>query len=352
MEVGLQDRVTMTAASVRRLPAPTVPPPGGLDGVIGLLLARAAPFDTDAQAAVRRQQGWSHNPPEPIPHIRTHGRWLATPELRRLTAATAPPACLTNAVRLLEEMAPCTSGDAAAALISAGLADSPLHPGGVLALAQWYRVGRALRLQPRAGGTDVVVPVDGDLARELRRIAIAAGRAGYVQLKGADQTRRRRDHALDREGRLRREDGLVIRVDDRTSGLAGHVVRMLVHAPQPLSRDELYGGLERHWRFRQRLLPQRAVVEAWLAAQPWLGREGTMVGLVGDLEAPQLVVANSRGTAALAALVAGGAIATWVLVVVALVGTGMRPETAKMAGHTSVVLVHAGPDAYTVRGSV
>ena len=352
MEVGLQDRVTVTASSVRRLPAPTVPPPGGIDGVIGLLLARAAPFDRDAQAALRRQQGWSHNPPEPIPDIRTHGRWLATPELSRLTAATAPPACVMKAVRLLEELAPCASGDAAAALVSAGFADTPVHPGGVLALAHWYRVGTSLRLQPRPGGTDVVVPIDGDLARELRRIAIAAGRAGYVQLKGAGQTGRRRDHALDREGRLRREDDLVIRVDDRTSGLAGHVVRMLVQAPRPLTLDELYRGLERHWRFRQRLLPQRAVVEAWLAAQPWIDCAGTTVGLAGALEAPQLAVANSRGTAALATLVAGGAIATWAQVVAALVGTGMRHETAKMAGHTSVVLVHAGPDAYTLRGSV
>jgi hypothetical protein len=75
----------VTVAALRALPPPAVPPPGPLDGVIGLLLARAAPFDRATQAALCRQQGWGPDAPEPIPEVRSSGRWLATPSLGRLT---------------------------------------------------------------------------------------------------------------------------------------------------------------------------------------------------------------------------------------------------------------------------
>ena len=65
MLVGMQGRVVHSAAAVRRLPAPASPPPGPLDAVIGMLLARAAPFDPATQLAIRQQQGWAPKLPPP-----------------------------------------------------------------------------------------------------------------------------------------------------------------------------------------------------------------------------------------------------------------------------------------------
>lgn len=324
--------------------------------MIGLLLARAAPFDSVTQADLRRQQGWGTRAPEPIPEVRSHGRWTATPALTRLTRATAPPLSLLAALALLEQLAPCRSGDAAAALVTAGLVDTPLHPGGVLSLARWYGQPTRLRLEQSHGSTHVVGPVSPATATRLHRLLSAVSRAGHLDLTttfaGADAGERRAlGYAVGRDPRLCRQGDHVVRHDDRGSGLSMLCVRMLVAAPRALSQSELHDGLRRHWRFRQRYIPCTGVLAAWLGAQPWLDIAGDVVALNGPLTDRQAWLAGSAGTAQLTAVVADGSTATWQQLVMALTAAGMRPEAAKIAAHTSPVLVHIGPNAYRLLGA-
>jgi hypothetical protein len=232
----LWERGVATAAALRALPAPSSPPPGPIDGVVGMLLARAAPFDQATQLALRRQHGWGTAAPQPITEIRSHGRWMATPALARLTGTSAPRSLL-DALRLLEELVPCPSAVAAAALITAGLANSPMHAGGVLTLARWYGVRTNLRLEAgRGGATMVVGPPATSTRAATHRILTAVGRAGWVdlgRLRGDDAPPYGRpiDYAISQDSRLRRTGDVVVRVDDRGSGLSALVVRMLVTAP-------------------------------------------------------------------------------------------------------------------------
>jgi hypothetical protein len=351
------ERGVATAAALRALPAPRVPPPGPLDAVIGILLARAAPFDQATQLALRRQQGWGTAAPQPITEIRSHGRWKATAALTRLTATSAPPSLLA-AMHLLEEVAPCPSGDAAAALIKAGVTNTPIHPGGALTLARWYGVTTALRLESGAEGRTTVVGRATTATRAAtHRILTAAGRAGWVDLgrlraDNATSYGRPTDYAILGDARLHRTGEVVVRVDDRGSGLSGLVVRMLVASPRPLTLGELYEGLQRRWRFRRRLLPSPSTFAAWVATQPWLshGLDET-VGLSGELTPNQRNQARSGGTWQLAGEVADGASATWAQLIGALTATEILAETAKMAAHTSPILVHTGPNTYRLRGS-
>jgi hypothetical protein len=161
---------------------------------------------------------------------------------------------LLAALRLLEDLVPCESGEAAAALLGGGLSDAVIHPGGVLSLARWYGVPTELRLVARGGGTAVVGPRPADLSADFHRVLTAVGRAGYTELTpitGATAgARRRLDTALAQDARVRCDGGLVVRVDDRVSGLARHVVRMVVAAPRPLMLAELHEGLQRNWRYK------------------------------------------------------------------------------------------------------
>jgi hypothetical protein len=77
-------------------------------------------------------------------------------------------------------------------------------------------------------------------------VLTAASWAGYSEmthLVGATASSLRRlDTAFAQDSRVRCTGGLVVRVDDRGSGLARHVVRMLVAAPRPLMLTELHEG--------------------------------------------------------------------------------------------------------------
>lgn len=188
--------------------------------------------------------------PQPITEIRSHGRWKATPALTRLTATSAPPSLLA-AMHLLEEVAPCPSGDAAAALIKAGLTNTPIHPGGALTLARCYGVSTALRLESGAEGrTTVVGRTTTATPAATYRILTAAGRAGWVDLgrlraDNATSYGRPTDYAILGDARLHRTGEVVVRVDDRGSGLCVLVVRMLTASPRPLTLGELYDGPQR-----------------------------------------------------------------------------------------------------------
>jgi hypothetical protein len=345
-----------TPTALRRRPPPLVPPPGPLDGVIGLLLSRAAPFDAGTQAALRRQQGWGPDAPVPITATRSHGRWMATPALRRLTESTRPPHSLLLALRVMENIAPCSAGEAAAALMSARLADTPMHPGGVLSLARWYHVQTRLRLVSTGATSTLIGGREPAVTVELHRLMTEIGRAGFAFLLPSPSApvgkhQRQLDHVLTFDPRLRRLDDLVVLQNDTGSGLSLHIARMLRFAPRPLTVDELYEGLVRQWRFRIQRLPPRATLLAWLAAQSWLDRPDDRVGLAGELTADQISRTDAGGTTALAAIVADGATASWAQLIAALTSKGVKPETAKMAAHTNPVLVHVGPNQYRLRGA-
>ena len=343
-----------SAAALRALQPPSSPPPGPLDVVVGLLLARAAPFDAATQAALRLQQGWGTRPPTDIPEVRTHGRWQATPALRRLTS-TGPPRALSQALQLLEHCAPVYGGQAAALLLEEGLTGEVMHPGGVLTLARWYGVSHGLRLERQADGTTMVVgPSTQASTAAVRRLVASLGRAGYADLETVSQGEGVLRRHLDRD--LRRRPGvfvdgdLVLSVDDQTSGLAAHVVRMLTSSPRPLTLDEVHEGLTRAWRFRRYRLVRLELLEAWVAAQPWIRRDGVCLTVSRRLPGRLSGLAAGGGTTAVLPLVRRGRLASWRQILAALEVSGMRAEAAKMAAHSSVILVHAGHDEYRLRG--
>ena len=322
--------------------------------VVGLLLARTAPFDSKTQSALRAQQGWGTWPPTDIPTVRTHGRYEATATLRCLTA-TEPPASLLEALRVLERSAPCTGGDAAAILLDSGAITVSLHPGGVLSLARWYGVPHGLRLQRRPDGTTVTVgPPSADLTAAVRRVTASLGRAGHVNLGGicGDNSRLRRRLELDLSQRpgIRVQGDLALSVNDQSSGLAMHVVRMLRASPRPLGLTEVHEGLLRGRRFRRdRLLPFD-LLEAWVVLQPWIVRDGAGLTTPRRLSSRLSSLAASGGTAQLLPLVRPGRVVSWQQLLGALQAAGMAAEAAKTAVHCSPILVHVGLDAYQLRG--
>ena len=344
-----------SASALRALPAPTKPPQGTLDGVVGLLLSRAAPFDVETQSLLRRQHGWGTAAPHPIPDDKSHGRWMAVPVLSRLTRATAPPRSLVQALGVLERVVPCLAEHATDVLMDAGLTETPMHPGGVLRLADWYSVPTSLRLVFGSEPTVLVGKRDPAASRAMHQVMTGLSRAGFGSADGppglGDRAGREFDYLLTLNRRARRSGDLIVLADDRTSGLFLQVSRMLRFAPRPLTEDELYGGLTRHWRFRPKRLPARLTVSAWLDAQSWLRRADNAVSLGATLTLAETAKTDAGGTAELAAVVASGATASWPQLVAALTVKGVKPETAKMAAHTNPILVHVGPNQYRLRGT-
>ncbi len=226
------------------------------------------------------------------------------------------------------------------------------HPGGVLTLARWYRITTPLKLVTSQGGTTVVGRMDQAVGESLARLLSSAGRAGYVHLSqdGGDRHQRRLDYAIGCDRRLHRSGPVLIRVDDRASGLALHVARMLTFSPRPLDLAELTGGLERNWRFRRHRIPTADTLSAWLDAQPWLEQRDGVHRIRGSLTAAQLKATGGAGTDVLAARVADRP-ATWAELVAALTARGVKLETARIAAMTNPVLVHTGADQYGLLGA-
>ncbi len=256
---------------------------------------------------------------------------------------------------LLERLAPCPSIDAVLALLDAGLMHTPIHPGGVLSLARWYGVPTSLRIEAHGAGTAVAAGRGPKPPGELRRLRVALGRRGHLNLAELQHveanTLRQVEFALDRDGRVQRNGALVLRVDDRASGLCRQVVRMLVCSPRSLRLDELLEGLARNWRFRRQHIPDETTLAAWVAVQPWLRRRGRRVALHGALTPEQQQMAVSAGTRELnRTLAAGGGSTSWAELVAALTNAGFLVETAKIAVLTSPIVCPVARDRYTLLG--
>jgi hypothetical protein len=347
------DRVP-SAAALRALPAPSTPPNGPLDAVIGMLLARAAPFDAATQQALRRQQGWGAQAPQPITELRNHARFQGTAALRRLTA-TPPPESLSEALRRLEAAAPCRCEDAAQALLDDGVTETEIHPGGVLRLARWYGLATDLRLAEGENGQVLVAPPAAGVIAGIHQVLTRAGRAGYADIAGVaagdGELLRRLLFQVRRDPRLHLDGPVGYRVDDRSSALAVFVARMLVSAPGPLYVEEIHQGLQRAWRYRRQHLIASSALTTWISQQPWLQVTDPQVRLGGQLTSDQLRRATDRTTESLRATLGATGTATWQQLVRPLTADGMKPETAKIAVHTHPILVRVARNAYQVIGS-
>ena len=351
---AMWDTPVSSPAALRALPLPTTPPPGTLDTVVGLLLARAAPFDASTQNLLRRQHGWVVTAPEPITDIRTHQRFTATTRLRQLTQATPPPPALIRAVQLLQELTPIPVADATAALRAAGLLDSPMHPAGVLSLAHLYRVATPLRVETTDVRPTLVGPTHPEAQAKLRSIlgtVRAAGHANLISLLADDPVLVRAvEHQIGRTERVHRRGPVLLRVDDRSSGLATHVLRMLYAAPRPLTVAELHDGLDRAWRFRRQRRVSPALLQDWLTHQPWLTVGDATVAMAGPATVSQTRRAHAGGTHELAQQLRAGT-ATFAELLQPLREAGLGADAAKMVVHTHPILIHCALNSYALRGA-
>jgi hypothetical protein len=336
------------AAHVRRLPLPTVPPPGTVDVAIGYLLARAAPFDRQVQAAFRRQHGWGLQPPAPIKDVRTSGRWQAIPALRRLTAATLPPPSLVAALDRLVQLAPCWSDEAAADLLHCGLLAAPIHPAGVLSLARLY--GHPIPVELiRHGDRSALWPLGTREARQgaLGELRLQASTAGFTRtdLNGLATQHgiplRELTFALEVDERLGRYGDCIWRVNDESSSLARHVGRMLVTAQAGLPLDSLVAGFTITWRFDRRPIPTAEELGRWSGNQEWLTQGGERVRLAGPLSARRrrLVACHSDRILEVALRAAPDQTLKHSALVAALLDHGYKRSTAIYAIATAPILI-------------
>lgn len=141
---------------VRLLPPPASPPPGSLEVVAGLLLARAVPFDRPVHASIRARWGLGLPPPE---QVKPHRRRDALRRVRDLCDVTPVPGQLLDALAVLADLdrhlppEQVTPERGARALVVAGLTHGTGGPPLVYGLARVYRLPHTpLRLDGVWGG--------------------------------------------------------------------------------------------------------------------------------------------------------------------------------------------------------
>jgi len=126
-----------------RLSWPSTPAPGPLETAVGLVLAQAHPVRPEVWAALTAHLlGVDGGPPVPVADVAASvGRpswWVRDllPRVRMVARHVGPPASLVAAVGVLEGGPVRTAAEASAALVAAGVCAGPVHPGGVLRVAE------------------------------------------------------------------------------------------------------------------------------------------------------------------------------------------------------------------------
>ncbi|MFL6139636.1 MAG: hypothetical protein ACJ74O_17805 [Frankiaceae bacterium] len=319
------------------------------------ICSRARHRSIAVQAALRRQHGWDLERPAAITDVRTSGRWQAIPALRRLAQATPPPASLVTALDWLGRIAPCWSGETVADLLQRGLLQCPMHPAGVLSLADLYGLPVPVELVVHDGRA-ALWPLATRRARcqalaELVRSANGLGLSPLDLAALADRhgvLAREVTFAAAVDERLGVADG---RVDDESSGLARHVGRTLVVASDGLTLDSLSGGVGIAWRFDGRPVPTTTQLQLWADAQDWLERHDDRVRLAGSLSERRCLLTASKSDEVLAAALrsVGGQPLQHAVLVSALVDCGYSRTTAIYAIATAPILKRTRYGFYVLR---
>lgn len=261
---------------VLRLPGPSVAPPGGLEQMACVLLARAARFDPVGQAHLAGLWGL------PVPAVLVRraeqapgsGPLRAIGVLRRLRALTAdcpPPPALLRGLDLVGQVPPLTRDAVRGVLLQAGLSDGD-------AGARVLRDLAGLWGLPVAG----TAVWDGERREQLAALAGQVRRAGAVPV--TEPSAGERDWLADIAGVHWSAGHLVAgyRVGGRDGKSAfGIAVRRQVAALGPTLAAVLAVGVVRARPDLASTTP--AGVLAWARAQPDLAVQGQLVAASGDV---------------------------------------------------------------------
>ena len=238
--------MVQTRYGTRGLLPPTIPPPGRLEQVAGLLVHQAARTDTGkASRLLACNLKVTTQDDQDLRALRS--------ELGRLACQSPVPEVVTQALGLVEEHPRLTEEGVRALLHAAGLSNGPAGRPLVLALAGLYRLTRACDAAELAAVTAVlpalwtqgVIPCSVDWTGAQRRELRSRGVVHYEQW--------------------------LVRSPDRRSKLSFSVQRQLSVQQAAEVGDLLQGARRSLAGMRQRhLLPTEAGLQAWVLQQDWL----------------------------------------------------------------------------------